>query len=286
MPDGTSRSRSAATRSTTIWAARPSPISRCCPRSRSPRSTRTRPSTRFATSAAASPRASAPSSTPRKSSPARLRVVFGLGGIGLNVIQGLRLASADMIIGVDLNNARKAWGERFGMTHFVNPAEMGADLVPYLVNLTKRGAMRSAAPTTRSIAPATSRSCVRRSSVATAVGKVDRHRRRRGGRRNRHPAIPARHRQDMDGHGLWRGARANRCAEDRRLVHGRQDRIDPMITHMLPLEDINRGFALMHSGESIRFGRGRTRSCVARASAPANITNTRLRARGHGGPRH
>ena len=67
-------------------------------------------------------------------------IVFGLGGIGLNVIQGLRLANADMIIGVDLNNAKKAWGERFGMTHFVNPSEIGADLVPYLVNLTKRGA--------------------------------------------------------------------------------------------------------------------------------------------------
>ena len=67
-------------------------------------------------------------------------IVFGLGGIGLNVMQGLRLAGADMIIGVDLNNAKKEWGERFGMTHFVNPKEVGGDLVPYLVNLTKRGA--------------------------------------------------------------------------------------------------------------------------------------------------
>src|SRR6186713_1988906 len=67
-------------------------------------------------------------------------IVFGLGGIGLNVIQGLRLVGADMIIGVDLNNARKQWGERFGMTHFVNPKEIGGELVPYLVNLTKSGA--------------------------------------------------------------------------------------------------------------------------------------------------
>jgi hypothetical protein len=66
--------------------------------------------------------------------------VFGLGGIGLNVIQGLRLAGADMIIGVDLNNAKKQWGERFGMTHFVNPKEVGSDLVAHLVNMTKRGA--------------------------------------------------------------------------------------------------------------------------------------------------
>ena len=57
-------------------------------------------------------------------------VVFGLGGIGLNVIQGLRLAGADMIIGVDLNPAKKEWGERFGMTHFVNPSEVEGDLVP------------------------------------------------------------------------------------------------------------------------------------------------------------
>ncbi|MGL5733316.1 MAG: alcohol dehydrogenase catalytic domain-containing protein, partial [Beijerinckiaceae bacterium] len=66
-------------------------------------------------------------------------VVFGLGGIGLNVIQGLKLAGADMIIGVDINNSKKAWGERFGMTHFVNPREIEGDLVSHLVNLTKRG---------------------------------------------------------------------------------------------------------------------------------------------------
>ena len=67
-------------------------------------------------------------------------IVFGLGGIGLNVIQGLRLVGAGMIIGVDINNARREWGERFGMTHFVNPKEIGRDLVPYLVDLTKSGA--------------------------------------------------------------------------------------------------------------------------------------------------
>ena len=67
-------------------------------------------------------------------------VVFGLGGIGLNVIQGLRMAGADMIIGVDLNNSKKEWGERFGMTHFVNPTEVQGDLVAHLVGMTKRGA--------------------------------------------------------------------------------------------------------------------------------------------------
>src|SRR6056297_3096166 len=67
-------------------------------------------------------------------------IVFGLGGIGLNVIQGLRLAGADQIVGVDLNPDKKAMAERFGMTHFVNPKEVEGDLVPYLVNLTKGGA--------------------------------------------------------------------------------------------------------------------------------------------------
>jgi len=75
-----------------------------------------------------------------KVEPGATAIVFGLGGIGLNVIQGLRLAGADMIIGVDLNPAKREWGERFGMTHFVNPKEVGGELVPYLVNLTKRGA--------------------------------------------------------------------------------------------------------------------------------------------------
>ncbi|MGE3150175.1 MAG: alcohol dehydrogenase catalytic domain-containing protein, partial [Pseudorhodoplanes sp.] len=72
-----------------------------------------------------------------KVTPGAKAVVFGLGGIGLNVVQGLRLAGADMIIGVDLNPERKAWGEKFGMTHFVNAAEAGKDLVPHLVNMTK-----------------------------------------------------------------------------------------------------------------------------------------------------
>ncbi|MEH6726899.1 MAG: zinc-binding dehydrogenase, partial [Hyphomicrobiales bacterium] len=67
-------------------------------------------------------------------------VVFGLGGIGLNVIQGCKLAGANKIIGVDMNNGKKEWGEKFGMTHFVNPAEAGDDLVSYLVDLTGGGA--------------------------------------------------------------------------------------------------------------------------------------------------
>ena len=75
-----------------------------------------------------------------KVEPGAKAIVFGLGGIGLNVIQGLRLAGADMIVGVDVNPDKKAWGERFGMTHFVNPKEAGGDLVAHLVNMTKKGA--------------------------------------------------------------------------------------------------------------------------------------------------
>ena len=67
-------------------------------------------------------------------------VVFGLGGIGLNVIQGLKLVGANKIVGVDLNPARRAMAEDFGMTHFVNPKEVEGDLVPYLVSLTDGGA--------------------------------------------------------------------------------------------------------------------------------------------------
>ena len=78
-------------------------------------------------------------------------VVFGLGGIGLNVVQGARLVGADMIVGVDVNPRRKALAEKFGMTHFVNPKDVEGDLVPYLVALTKGG------PITASSASATSR---------------------------------------------------------------------------------------------------------------------------------
>src|ERR1041384_5422605 len=66
-------------------------------------------------------------------------VVFGLGGIGLNVIQGARMAGANMIVGVDINAGKKAMAEKFGMTHFVNPKEVEGDLVPYLVSLTGGG---------------------------------------------------------------------------------------------------------------------------------------------------
>jgi S-(hydroxymethyl)glutathione dehydrogenase/alcohol dehydrogenase len=180
-------------------------------------------------------------------------IVFGLGGIGLNVIQGLRLASADMIIGVDVNPAKKAWGERFGMTHFVNPSEIGADLVPYLVNLTKRG--------------------------ADAIGGADYTFDCTGNVKAMRQALEASHRGwgksviiGVAGAGQEIATRPFQLVTGRTWMgtafggaRGRTDvpkivewymdgkiQIDPMITHTLPLDDINRGFELMHSGGSIR----------------------------------
>jgi S-(hydroxymethyl)glutathione dehydrogenase/alcohol dehydrogenase len=180
-------------------------------------------------------------------------IVFGLGGIGLNVIQGLRLASADMIVGVDVNPAKKAWGERFGMTHFVNPSEIGADLVPYLVSLTKRG--------------------------ADAIGGADYTFDCTGNVKVMRQALEASHRGwgksvviGVAGAGQEIATRPFQLVTGRTWMgtafggaRGRTDvpkivdwymdgkiEIDPMITHTLPLDDINRGFALMHAGESIR----------------------------------
>src|ERR1700730_7967520 len=135
-------------------------------------------------------------------------VVFGLGGIGLNVIQGARLAGANKIIGVDLNPKRKALAEKFGLTHFVNPKEVEGDLVAHLVTLTDGGADYS----------------------FECVGSVDLMRqalecchRCRGGQRNPYAPFPARDRASLEGNGVRRRARAHRCAQDRRLVHGGQD---------------------------------------------------------------
>ena len=75
-----------------------------------------------------------------KAEPGANCVVFGLGGIGLNVVQGLRLVGANKIVGVDLNDNRKALAEAFGMTDFVNPKTIDGDLVAHLVALTDGGA--------------------------------------------------------------------------------------------------------------------------------------------------
>lgn len=180
-------------------------------------------------------------------------VVFGLGGIGLNVIQGLRLVGADMIIGVDLNNDKKAWGERFGMTHFVNPSEIGEDLVPYIVNLTKRhddligGADYTFDCTGNVNVMRQALECSHRGwgeSIIIGVAGAGQ-------------KISTRPFQLVTGR-TWKGTAfggARGRTDVPKIVdwymNGKIE-IDPMITHTLKLEDINKGFDLMHAGESIR----------------------------------
>ena len=180
-------------------------------------------------------------------------VVFGLGGIGLNVIQGLRLAGADMIIGVDLNNDKKSWGERFGMTHFVNPKEIEGDIVPYLVNLTKRrgdligGADYTFDCTGNTQVMRQALECSHRGwgkSVVIGVAGAGKE-------------ISTRPFQLVTGR-TWMGTAfggAKGRTDVPKIVDWYLDgkiEIDPMITHTLRLEDINKGFEMMHSGESIR----------------------------------
>ncbi|HEY4919189.1 MAG TPA: S-(hydroxymethyl)glutathione dehydrogenase/class III alcohol dehydrogenase [Xanthobacteraceae bacterium] len=188
-----------------------------------------------------------------KVEPGATAAVFGLGGIGLNVIQGLRLAGADMIIGVDLNNAKKSWGERFGMTHFVNPKEIGGDLVPYLVNLTKRGADQIGGADYTfdctgnvTVMRAALEACHRGWGQSIVIGVA--------------PAgaeIATRPFQLVTGR-VWKGTAfggARGRTDVPKIVDWYMEKkieIDPMITHTMPLAEINRAFDLMHAGESIR----------------------------------
>ncbi|CAN5186369.1 S-(hydroxymethyl)glutathione dehydrogenase/class III alcohol dehydrogenase [soil metagenome] len=188
-----------------------------------------------------------------KVEPGATAIVFGLGGIGLNVIQGLRLAGADMIVGVDINPAKKAWGERFGMTHFVNPREAGGEIVPHLVNLTKRGndqiggadytfdctgnvaVMRQALEAAH-----------RGWGVSVVIGVAP-----------SGAEIATRPFQLVTGR-TWKGTAfggARGRTDVPRIVDWYMDgkiEVDPMITHTMPLADINRGFDLMRRGESVR----------------------------------
>jgi S-(hydroxymethyl)glutathione dehydrogenase/alcohol dehydrogenase len=188
-----------------------------------------------------------------KVEPGAKAVVFGLGGIGLNVIQGLRLAGADMIIGVDVNPAKAEWGTRFGMTHFVNAAEAGADLVPHLVNMTKKGADQIGGADYSfdctgnvKVMRAALECCHRGWGLSVIIGVA--------------PAgaeISTRPFQLVTGR-TWKGTAfggARGRTDVPKIVDWYMDgkiEIDPMITHLLPLERINEGFDLMHAGESIR----------------------------------
>ncbi|HTV17339.1 MAG TPA: S-(hydroxymethyl)glutathione dehydrogenase/class III alcohol dehydrogenase [Polyangiaceae bacterium] len=174
-------------------------------------------------------------------------VVFGLGGIGLNVIQGARMVGCDKIIGVDINPGRKAMAEKFGMTHFVNPKEIGSDLVPYLVNLTGGGAdysfecvgdvglMRQALEC-----------CHKGWGVSVIIGVAP-----AGAEINTRPF------QLVTGR-VWKGSAfggARGRTDVPKIVDWYMDgkiNIDDLITHTLPLERINEGFDLMHAGKSIR----------------------------------
>jgi S-(hydroxymethyl)glutathione dehydrogenase / alcohol dehydrogenase len=174
-------------------------------------------------------------------------VVFGLGGIGLNVIQGLRLVGANMIVGVDLNADKKSWGERFGMTHFVNPKEAGDDLVKYLVDLTGGGADYSFECIGNvDLMRAALECCHKGWGESVIIGVA--------------PAgaeIRTRPFQLVTGR-VWRGTAfggARGRTDVPRIVDWYMEKkieIDPMITHQMPLGDINKAFDLMHEGKSIR----------------------------------
>ena len=174
-------------------------------------------------------------------------VVFGLGGIGLNVIQGARLVGANMIIGVDLNPGRRALAEKFGMTHFINPKEVEGDLVAHLVNLTKGGADYSFECIGNVNVMRQALECCHKGwGVSVIIGVA-----------GAGQEISTRPFQLVTGR-VWKGT-AFGGAKGRRDVPKIVDwymdgriNIDDLITHTLPLEEINRGFDLMHAGESIR----------------------------------
>ena len=174
-------------------------------------------------------------------------VVFGLGGIGLNVIQALRMVGADKIVGVDINPAREALGRRYGMTHFVNPKTIDGDLVAHLVELTGGGADYSFECVGNVKLMRQALECCHRgwgTSVVIGVAGAGQE-------------ISTRPFQLVTGR-VWKGSAfggARGRTDVPKLVDWYMDgkiEIDSMITHKLPLERINEAFDLMHAGESIR----------------------------------
>lgn len=182
-----------------------------------------------------------------KVEPGATVIVFGLGGIGLNVIQAARMVGADMIVGVDLNDHKADWGRKFGMTHFVNPSQIDGDLVAHLVALTDGGADYTFDCTGNTDVMRTAlEACHRGWGVSTVIGVAE------AGKE-----ISTRPFQLVTGR-VWQGS-AFGGAKGRTDVPKIVDwymngkiEIDPMITHVLTLEEINKGFDLMHSGQSIR----------------------------------
>ncbi|HZO15000.1 MAG TPA: zinc-binding dehydrogenase, partial [Polyangiaceae bacterium] len=174
-------------------------------------------------------------------------VVFGLGGIGLNVIQGLRMVGADMIIGVDINAKRRAVAEKFGMTHFVNPNEVERDLVAHLVSLTKGGADYTFECIGNVQVMRQALECCHKGwgeSIIIGVAGAG-------------EEIATRPFQLVTGR-VWRGTAfggARGRTDVPKIVDWYMEgkiQIDDLITHTLPVADINQAFDLMHEGTSIR----------------------------------
>ena len=174
-------------------------------------------------------------------------VVFGLGGIGLNVIQGARMVGASQIVGVDINPAKRALAEKFGMTDFVNPQEVEGDLVPYLVDLTKGGADYSFECIGNvNIMRQALECCHKGWGVSVIIGVA-----------GAGEEIRTRPFQLVTGR-VWKGSAfggARGRTDVPKIVDWYMEgkiNIDDLITHVMPLEKINDAFDLMHKGESIR----------------------------------
>src|ERR1700719_4301450 len=174
-------------------------------------------------------------------------VTTGLGGTGRNIIQGARMVGADKIIGVDLNDAKEEWGRRFGMTHFVNPSKVDGDIVHHLVALTEGGADYTFDCTgNTTVMRQALEACHRGWGVSVIIGVAE------AGKE-----ISTRPFQLVTGR-VWKGTAfggARGRTDVPKIVDWYMNgkiQIDPMITHVLKLEEINKGFDLMHEGKSIR----------------------------------
>ena len=174
-------------------------------------------------------------------------VIFGLGGIGLNVIQGARLAGANMIVGIDINPKRKLLAEKLGMTHFINPDEMGDDLVPHLINLTQGGADFSFECVGNVNLMRQALECCHKGwgqSIIIGVAGAGQE-------------ITTRPFQLVTGR-VWKGSAfggARGRTDVPKIVDWYMEgkiNVEDLITHTLPLEKINTAFDLLNSGESIR----------------------------------
>ena len=174
-------------------------------------------------------------------------VVFGLGGIGLNVIQAAKMVGADIIVGVDINPTKRELAEKFGMTHFVNPTEVEGDLVPYLVELTQGGADYSFECIGNTDVMRQALECCHKGwGVCTIIGVA-----------GAGEEIRTRPFQLVTGR-VWQGSAfggARGRSDVPKIVDWYMEgkiNIDDLITHVMPLEKINDAFSLMHEGKSIR----------------------------------